>query len=151
MRLESTYGNCSFPATLKSLWTTHLWHVLVLVTRNFSFTKFRNCRTCFLAFFQMWHYLNFGKLYRSKHIRWCQVKDCPKGAARSLWEPITDLSCNLWVTCLSLEAHGLTLSSTNTFQNSLSNYQHIEMNSNYWKWVLENNREVETRSFWYFL
>lgn len=28
-------------------------------------------------------------------MRRCQVKDCPKGAARSLWEPTTDLSSNL--------------------------------------------------------
>lgn len=28
-------------------------------------------------------------------MRRCQVKDCPKGTARSLWEPTTDLSSHL--------------------------------------------------------
>lgn len=84
MRLESAYGNCSFPAKLKSLLTTHLWHVLFLVTRDFSFTKFRNCHIVSWHRFQTWHHLNIGKLHFSKHRSGCQVKDCPKGAAGSL-------------------------------------------------------------------
>lgn len=97
MRLESAYGNCSFPAKLKSLLTTHLWHVLFLVTRDFSFTKFRNCHIVSWHRFQMWHHLNFRKLRCSKYTSGCQVKDCPKGAAGSLQGPTTVHSFSVYL------------------------------------------------------
>lgn len=151
MRLESAYGNCSFPAKLKSLLTTHPWHVLFLVTRDFSFTKFRDCHIVSWHRFPTWHHLNFRQFCFSKYTSGFQVKDCPNGAARSLQGPTTVHSFNLYLHMPFITGPWNCNELNKCIPKWVIKLPEYIMASSYWRSVLKHNCDVEMKKVFTFL